>query len=31
MKDEKFEVPQELDAKILQYAESKKFNTVRWY
>lgn len=31
MKNEKIDVPLELDAKILQYAESRKFNHMRWY
>lgn len=31
MKKEKFEVPIELDAKILQYAAEKKFTAMHWY
>jgi hypothetical protein len=31
MKNEKIDVPLDLDAKILQYAESRKFNRMCWY
>lgn len=31
MKKEKIDVPIELDARIMQYAASKKFVSLRWY